>query len=81
VIKDRKDVEAQKRKQLEQEQDSAKGWKALESQSSSDKTPFASSAAQKSQQSGPAVGQSKGASEGAKSDIKFTSAPPKFKKA
>jgi len=56
VIKDRKDVEAQKRKQLEQEQDSAKGWKALESQSSSDKTPFASSGGQKSQQSGPAVG-------------------------
>lgn len=80
MIKDRKDVEAQKRRQLEQEQDSAKGWRALETQSNSDKTPFVGSSTQKSQQSGPAVGQPKGATDGAKGEISFKGAPPKFNK-
>lgn len=75
VIKDRKDVEAQKRKQLEEEQSRATGWKALESKSSNNEASFLGSGTQKSQQSGPSVGQPKGASTATGAEIKFTGKP------
>jgi len=59
MIKDRKDVEAERRKKKEQENGAGIGWRALESQN-------------KEEQKGPSVATAKTAGKG---EIKFTGKP------
>ncbi len=77
LIQDKKDVEAQKRKlQQEQEENSATGWKALEKHSE-EKPAFTTSNANVAR-GGPLGAQPKGAA--GSSEIKFSKGPMTFKK-